>query len=153
MVRIIALFTVLAVSGCAGPLNSNEQHSGAPMIRAEVATVCQINKAETAGTGRARTVSITASIRYDFEYGYQLWDHDCESGPHVENLLPIGFPPGTSRWIPPNEFPELAKLHSDAFLRAAYDRKKGIYCRCIGDITYPHGVATFALRSAEIYLK
>jgi hypothetical protein len=152
MVRNAALVTALIVSGYAAPVGATGVEMGTSNQRPEVATVCEINK-EATGKRRARKVSITTSIGYDFEYGYQLWDHGCEPGPRVENLLPINFPRGTSRLIPPSEFPELAKLHSDIFLRAAFEGKKAVYCRCVGEITYPDGIATFLLHGAEVYLE
>jgi len=143
----------LLVAGCATQAGTTGTAANAPYQAPDVATVCQLNKDEASGNGRARMVSIIAPVSYNFEYGYQLWDIGCEPGPRVDNLLPINFPPGTSRHIPPDEFPELNKLHSDAFLRASFEAKKGIYCRCIGEISYPDGIATFVLHRAEVYLE
>lgn len=153
MTRDASFFVALILSGCAAPVSATELEIGASDPRPEVATVCALNREEVSGKGRARTVSITTSIGYDFEYGYQLWDSGCDAGPRVDDMLPIDFRPGTSKLIPPAEFPELAKLHSDTFLRTAFEGKKDVYCRCVGEITYPNGVATFLLDSAEVYLQ
>lgn len=152
LAKNIALSAALLIAGCKTQVGTNGIEANAPLQVAEVATVCQLNKDEASGNGRARMVSITTHIWYDFEYGYQLRDNGCQPGPRVDDLLPINFPPGTSGHIPPDEFPELIKLHSDAFLRASFKAKKGIYCRCVGEISYPDGIATFVLRRAEVYL-
>jgi hypothetical protein len=152
LTRNAAISSALFIAGCTAQVGTTATEANASLQVPEVATVCQLNKDEASGSGRARLVSITTTVSYNLEYGYQLWDHGCEPGPRVDDLLPIDFPPGTSRNIPPDEFPELNKLHSDAFLRAAFEAKKGIYCRCVGEVSYPNGIATFVLRRAEVYL-
>ena len=85
------------------------------------------------------------------EYGYVLFAERCALPFGDTNQLPIHFPENASG-VPPDGYPELGKLHSDTFLRASFEGKKGIYCRCVGEISYPNGIATFVLHRAEVYL-
>ena len=140
-----ALAAALLISGCAAQVGPSSAEALSPNQRPLVASVCEINREAASAQRRSRLVSITAGAWYDFEYGYKLIDDGC--GDPMTGLLPVSFPPGTSHAIPPDGYPELAKLHSDEFMRSALGKR--IYCKCVGEVTFSDGHPTFLLHRAE----
>jgi hypothetical protein len=112
---------------------------------AERTTVCAL-KGKKAKAAEPRTVSITAFLVFNADYGYLLQEPSwpsCEDKIDGTGLLRIELPDGKTL----KNFPVLKKASSQDYVRA--NAGKRIYCTCVGQVSNPGSGPTFTLSRVE----
>jgi hypothetical protein len=129
----------------AGDATAAPPEAPAAVSAAEQTTVCAL-KAKKAKASAPRSVSITAFLVFNADYGYLLqeptWPR-CEDKIDGSGLLPIQLPEGKTL----KNFPMLKKAASQDYVRA--NAGKRIYCTCIGEVTNSGSGPTFTLSHVE----
>jgi len=138
-----ALAALLAApSAAAAPAQTDAAAQAAP---AERTTVCAL-KAKKAKPAAARTVSITAFLVYNEDYGYMLQEPSwpgCEDKIDGTGLLRIELPQGKTL----KNFPVLKRASSQDYVRANAGKK--IYCTCVGVVADAGSGPTFTLARVD----
>ena len=112
---------------------------------AEQTTVCAL-KGKKPKAAETRTVSITAFLVYNADYGYMLQEPSwpgCEDKVDGSGLLRIELPAGKTL----KNFPVLKKASSQDYVRANAGKK--IYCTCVGEVSNPGSGPTFTLSRVD----
>jgi hypothetical protein len=139
-----ALAALLAApSAAAAPTQPDAAAQAAP---AERTTVCALKGKKKPKPFAARTVSITAFLVYNADYGYMLQEPGwpgCEDKIDGTGLLRIELPAGKTL----KNFPLLKRASSQDYVRANAGKK--IYCTCIGEVSDRGSGPTFTLARVD----
>jgi hypothetical protein len=137
---------VLAGSLLAGGLsNSAAAPAPAPSAEAVQTTVCALKSKKAKASG-PQTVSITAFLVYNADFGYMMQEPTwpkCEDKIDGSGVLKIELPRGKTL----KDFPALKKASSQDYVKVNAGKK--IYCTCIGEVSDPGSGPTFTLSRVE----
>jgi hypothetical protein len=120
--------------------------TAAPAAGAPPTTVCALKgaKPKAKSLPAARSVSITALLVYNEDYGYLLQEPTwptCEDKVDGRGMLKISFPSGKAL----KDFPQLKKASSPD----KASKGKRIYCTCDGDVSFSETGPAFQLSRIE----
>lgn len=141
-----ALAGLLAAGSASAPAAPAQTELAAATAPAERTTVCALKGKKKPKPFAPRTVSITAFLVYNADYGYMLQEPGwpgCEDKIDGTGLLRIELPAGKTL----KNFPVLKKASSQDYVRANAGKK--IYCTCIGEVSDAGSGPTFTLSRVD----